>query len=173
MDIYNTSNYRKIYETNFGPIPKDEYGHSYHIHHKDGNHQNNDPLNLIALSAQEHYDVHYEQGDFWACHRMAPQLGKSNAEIKKLAKIANQEKLKNGTHHLQKPNFQRDNALKSLEKGTHVFLRNDYQSFYANQRVKNGTHHFLNPEDVTCPHCNKTGQKFAMKRWHFDNCKLK
>jgi hypothetical protein len=24
---------------------------------------------------------------------------------------------------------------------------------------------------MTCPHCNKTGQYVAMKRWHGDNCK--
>lgn len=26
---------------------------------------------------------------------------------------------------------------------------------------------------VTCPHCNKIGNISNMKRWHFDNCKLK
>ena len=26
---------------------------------------------------------------------------------------------------------------------------------------------------IECPHCKKTGLKGAMKRWHFDNCKLK
>ena len=30
-----------------------------------------------------------------------------------------------------------------------------------------------NNSDAECPHCNKTGQYRAMKRWHFDNCKLK
>ena len=24
---------------------------------------------------------------------------------------------------------------------------------------------------ITCPHCGKTGGEYAMKRWHFDNCK--
>jgi len=28
-------------------------------------------------------------------------------------------------------------------------------------------------EIVTCPHCNKSGQSRAMKRWHFDRCKHK
>ena len=27
-------------------------------------------------------------------------------------------------------------------------------------------------EKVECPHCNKVGAKFNMKRWHFDKCKL-
>ena len=26
---------------------------------------------------------------------------------------------------------------------------------------------------ITCPYCNKSGDKSNMKRWHFDNCKLK
>ena len=28
-------------------------------------------------------------------------------------------------------------------------------------------------QTITCPHCNKSGDKSNMKRWHFDNCKLK
>lgn len=33
----------------------------------------------------------------------------------------------------------------------------------------NGTH---NTQTISiCPHCQKEGQKRAMKRWHFDNCK--
>lgn len=32
----------------------------------------------------------------------------------------------------------------------------------------------LKPRDnVTCPHCGKTGGAIAMPRWHFDNCKEK
>lgn len=30
-----------------------------------------------------------------------------------------------------------------------------------------------NVPKVTCPHCNKTGSKIGMARYHFDNCKLK
>lgn len=29
----------------------------------------------------------------------------------------------------------------------------------------------INFEIVICPHCNKSGKKNAMKRWHFDNCR--
>jgi hypothetical protein len=29
-----------------------------------------------------------------------------------------------------------------------------------------------NSIQTECPHCNKTGQMVAMKRWHFDNCGL-
>ncbi len=27
-------------------------------------------------------------------------------------------------------------------------------------------------EEITCPHCSKTGQRIGMQRWHFNNCKL-
>jgi hypothetical protein len=44
------SNYRKIYEQYYGvKIPKD-----HHIHHKDMDHDNNDPLNLECLHKDEH-----------------------------------------------------------------------------------------------------------------------
>ena len=41
--------HRRIYEDNYGPIPK-----GCHIHHKDGNTENNSPENLEALSPEEH-----------------------------------------------------------------------------------------------------------------------
>lgn len=41
--------HRKIYEDNFGPIPT-----GYHIHHIDGNTENNSPDNLQALPARVH-----------------------------------------------------------------------------------------------------------------------
>ena len=46
MNIYSETNYRKIYEQHYGPIPKDTDGRSYEIHHIDGNHNNNDINNL-------------------------------------------------------------------------------------------------------------------------------
>lgn len=36
---------------------------------------------------------------------------------------------------------------------------------------KNGHFKHLNLEQAKCPHCNKEGQRNAMKRWHFDNCR--
>jgi hypothetical protein len=38
------------------------------------------------------------------------------------------------------------------------------------ERLLNGNH----PNNsCICPHCNKSGQYRAMKRWHFDNCRVK
>ena len=59
--------YRKIWSDNYGPIPVDENGRSYEIHHIDGDRDNNSLDNLMCISIEEHYRIHYEQGDFFAC----------------------------------------------------------------------------------------------------------
>jgi len=67
-------NYRKIWSEQNGDIPKDEFGRSYEIHHKDGNHQNNKIENLECINIQEHYQKHYENGDYGACVLIAKRM---------------------------------------------------------------------------------------------------
>lgn len=76
------NNYRKIWEEhNQQTIPK-----GYHIHHIDGNHDNNDPLNLECLSAKDHWEKHYEQGDIVAINgkfiQGASDAGKKGGSVK-------------------------------------------------------------------------------------------
>ena len=105
MCIYcGTKHYRKIYENHHGVIPRDETGKSYHIHHKDGERANNSPDNLVALSIQEHYDVHYNQYDWAACHRLGKLLNKSASEISSLSSEAQQSRISDGTHHFLSKN---------------------------------------------------------------------
>ena len=66
--------YRKIYKRHYGPIPKDNQGRTYDIHHKDGNRSNNSIDNLVALSIQEHYDIHYSQGEYGACYAISVRM---------------------------------------------------------------------------------------------------
>lgn len=72
------SNYRKIYETHYGKIPIDSEGRSYDIHHIDGNHKNDTPENLKALSISEHYDTHFSQCNYNACRLIGLRLSLSN-----------------------------------------------------------------------------------------------
>lgn len=83
------NNYRKIWSDYYGPIPVDENGITYDIHHVDGNRKNNDISNLVALSLKEHYELHLKQGDYLAAHMISERLGKKlyfwhhNEETKK------------------------------------------------------------------------------------------
>ena len=45
--------HRLVYENNFGSIPK-----GFHIHHIDGNKENNVPGNLMILSKSNHHHLH-------------------------------------------------------------------------------------------------------------------
>jgi hypothetical protein len=67
--------YRSIWIKTYGKIPKDSLGRSYEIHHIDGNRQNNDISNLICISIEEHYNIHYKQNDFGACVMIARRMG--------------------------------------------------------------------------------------------------
>ena len=98
MTIYNKLNYRKIYEQFYGPIPKDAFGKAFHIHHIDGNRENNSPENLIALSLQDHYNLHYSQGDWGACFKLSRLMKMSVKDMSVLARLSNQKQIENGTH---------------------------------------------------------------------------
>ena len=66
--------YRKIWESINGPIPKDQNGKSYEIHHIDGDRTNNHISNLRLVTMQEHYEIHYNQGDYGACQAIAMRM---------------------------------------------------------------------------------------------------
>lgn len=67
--------YRDIWIKNFGPIPKDVDGFSYEVHHKDGNHNNNDISNLQLVTIREHLNIHLLQEDWFAAALIAKRLG--------------------------------------------------------------------------------------------------
>jgi len=71
--------YRKIYEQHYGvKIPK-----GYHVHHKDMNHANDDPLNLEALHPDEHAKKHGFLNNFI--------MAGANAEERRLAAMRKPE----------------------------------------------------------------------------------
>lgn len=137
--------YRRLYEQTHGPIPKDEEGRTYDIHHIDGNRKNNDPSNLIALSIDDHYKVHYEQGDYGACLRIIARRGVPTELFSELASKENAKRIENGTHHFCDSGWQSKQAKKRVEGGTHNLLGGDIQRTYQRKRVVDGTHHCLGP----------------------------
>jgi hypothetical protein len=164
MCIYcGTKKYRKIYELHFGPIPKDSDGRTYDIHHIDGNHYNNSPDNLQAVTIQEHYDIHYKQEDYFACHRMSKRMNLAPEEISILGSMAQRKRVESGTHNFLGP----DNNKKKIDDGTHNFLG---ESNPVYKRIANGTHNFLDPlfiENQSKVMTKRNAEQIANKTHHF------
>lgn len=136
MTTYHRINYRKIYEQHHGPIPKEPNGRSYEIHHIDGDHTNNNPENLKAVTLQEHYDIHYAQGDYGACYYMASQrMDRTPEEISHIASLQQQARVANGTHHLLGGEIQR----KLVAEGRHHLLSGEIQRKSSLRRGAEGT----------------------------------
>jgi hypothetical protein len=135
-------NYRKIYESHFGKIPKDEHGRSYEIHHIDGNSNNNEITNLMCISKQDHFDIHYKQGDWGACFLISSSLQISPEEKSRIAKELALIRMKNGTHNFLNKNSN-ENRVKD---GTHNFLGGEIGGRTSRRRVSEGTHIFLGGE---------------------------
>lgn len=148
-----SSNYCRIYEKHFGIRPYDASGRIYDIHHKDGNRENNDPNNLIALSIQDHYDIHYSQGDYGACLAIGRRMLLSPNELSKLATENNRKRVANGTHPFIQEEFKKiakaessRRAKQRVEEGTHHFLGGKISRDITQKRLKDGTHNFIGGE---------------------------
>lgn len=125
-----------------------------------------DPSNLVKLTVEEHalahkklWEEHGKIQDLWAYQLLSQQL-----------------KIEEGFALV----------LKHNAKNTHVKCKNNQSGFWSKeQQYKNaklgGIANRENAKKLAaknnslsaCPHCNKQGQYRAMKRWHFENCKLK
>jgi len=167
MSIYN---YRKIYQDHFGQIPIDNLGRSYEIHHIDGNRNNNSIENLKCVSIDEHYKIHYEQGDYAACLLMSERMKILPKQKSLLSKKINEEQLKNGTHPFTTEKYKKEQSKRitkiNLEKsknGTHQWGKQ-----YHKKLLEKGKH--ISQQIIICPHCNFSGNKTNMMRWHFNNC---
>ena len=148
MDIYpqkrNHREYRRIYKEHYGPIPVDEFGCSYDIHHIDGDYTNNHPFNLVALSRQEHYEVHYNQGDYFAAWLIAQDIGKTAQELSELSKLHAKKLVASGKHNLLKRSDGTSVASDRVASGTHHLLGGAIQRRVNRERIAAGTHNCTN-----------------------------
>lgn len=120
-------NYRQICIKHNGPIPKDELGRSFDIHHINGDHSDNSPTNLKAVSLQEHFDIHQSQGDKGACLAIARRMKLSPEEISKLSSATQKRNVANGSHTFAKPGFQKSLQEKLIKEGRHLSQTNPEQ----------------------------------------------
>jgi hypothetical protein len=63
-------NYRKIYERHY----QCSLLEGIDIHHIDNDHNNNHPLNLKAVTLEEHYSIHKLQKDFYAAYLIGQRM---------------------------------------------------------------------------------------------------
>ena len=157
--------YRKIYKDHYGPIPKDEHGRSYEIHHLDGDHSNNDPLNLKAVTIQEHYEIHQSQGDFSACLLMAKRMKLSPEETSELARLAVEKQLRNGTNPFTQPWTCIDCGVSGKNSGLFTRWHKDGKCRLP-FRISVDHH---TQQSWTCNDCGTTGKNPGLfTRWHKD-----
>lgn len=133
------TNYRKLYEQHFGPIPKDACGRSLEIHHRDGNHNNNSLDNLQLVTIDEHYQIHFNQGDYGACLIMSHRMRLSPEQKSLLAKQCQNRIVNEGRHHWQGPAHNRD----LVARGIHPFLDRNAARDRNLRRILEGTHNLL------------------------------
>ena len=157
-------NYRKIWESHHGPIPNDQL---YDIHHVDGNRSNNNISNLQLVTLQEHYDIHFAQGNYWACQAISIRLKIPQDEQVRLYKLAAQERTgiprpdimgdKNpmrrpevalAQSHAKKGILKADSTKKSMSESAKVRAAIKYH----------------------CEYCNANVSKLNYLRWHGNNC---
>lgn len=116
--------YRKIFEEYYGiKIPKD-----YHIHHIDGNRNNNNPENLQMLSPEEHFKVHLDQNDPVCKHGKfisgasdAGKIGGKSRSDRKRKASANNLKIN------RRPDLGGKSSVESRKKQKTFFFSEEYQ----------------------------------------------
>lgn len=75
------------------------------IHHIDGNHENNDPENLKAVTIEEHLIIHLSQKDFGAAKAILMRMNNSeeqNALIRECSSKLQKKLWEEGRHNFQK-----------------------------------------------------------------------
>lgn len=185
-------NYRRIYKKHYGPIPVDEFGRSYEIHHIDGNRKNNDISNLKAVSIQEHYNIHYSQEDWGACIKIAQKMKLMPEEISKLVSRQQRERVSKGIHHWLGGESQKIHMRRLVLEGTHHFCDSEVQSKInklrykngtgnftselskrvARERIENGTHHFVGKNNPVYKQLAEGRHPFSNRKHEIKTCPI-
>lgn len=168
------SNYRKLYESVFGEIPKDSENRSYEIHHIDGNHNNNSIENLLCVSIEEHFNIHYLQGDFNAANLVATRFNREYIRGYKKP-LSEETKTKLRKPKINKENYKKPKteAHKQSIRLARIGTKRSDSTKLKMSIAKLGKTPSQNLIQTVCPFCKKEGQQIAMKRWHFSSCKFK
>lgn len=114
------ANYRKIWEAAYGPIPKDEHGRSYEIHHIDGNRNNNDLSNLMCVSIEDHYNIHKDKKEYGAAFIIAQRMSLSLDEMKQLTKQMAENKKGKAPWNKGKTGIYSEETINKIKQATSI-----------------------------------------------------
>jgi mevalonate kinase len=87
------------------------------IHHIDGNHNNNDIINLKAVTIEEHLKIHQEQHDYGAVQAILMRMNLTEEQKKLLRECASKHQkklLEKGKHNFQIPKEERIKQSKKI-----------------------------------------------------------
>jgi len=139
--------------------------HKHHIvpKHMGGT---DDPSNLIELTVEEHAKAHKNLFDQYGCwqDQVAYRTLSGQITSDEARRVAVSKTLKG----MPKSDDHRKKLQANLKKNG--FQNNPVFSDTHKERLSANA---LSRPVVVCPHCSKEGQRNAMLRWHFDNCKHK
>ncbi len=142
--------YRKIWERVNGPIPTDNQGRRYEIHHIDGNKKNNKLSNLMCISIEEHYKIHYDREDWAAAYRIAQRMCIDPKIKSELMSKSNKKRLEEGNHPFLDEKVRelvRQRTQDLIDKGEHPFQNPEVikkavenkRNKYSHQELSNQT----------------------------------
>lgn len=109
-------NYRRIWIKANGPIPLDEQGRRYDIHHVDGNRENSELNNLQCVSMEEHLNIHTNRGDWAAAFRIAQRMNVDPRIKSELMSKSNKKRLEEGSHPFTDKKIRETNLRTTMEK---------------------------------------------------------
>jgi hypothetical protein len=131
----NQKNYIKIWEQH----SEKKLPAGYEIHHIDGNRNNNDPVNLLAVTIREHFEIHKKQNDYGAMQALLMRMNRTENENLLLRDCASKHQLKllsENRHNFQINSQKREIAFKSMMKKR---IEENGSSFLGiNDTVENG-----------------------------------
>jgi group I intron endonuclease len=101
-----------------------------------------------------------------------PMYGKTHSEESKQKMAINREKKLGKDNHFygKQHSAELKKYISELNKGRPSPRKNVVLS---DEQRKKQSDSMKNKLNIVCPHCNKEGKPSGMKRYHFDNCRLK
>lgn len=130
----------------------------------------NHPSNIALVTVEEHAEEHrklYEkyghQEDYIAWRGLAGIISHEEVVYEQIVLAS-----KKGADAIRGKKKSKDHVAKIV--ATRLKTINGGSPF---KEISSKTMSHTNSKIVTCPNCNKSGGQINMKRYHFDNCKVR